>query len=463
VSTPGHAKVSATSAPKPDLSEWLRDAPTPTRLKAFLYAIWTLAAVLCAVGALSLYGAWFAIKTVGKDTAPSIVFAQEISSSLADLDANAGNYLLGTRKNQEAALATFEAQRINVTTRLVKAAENITFDSERAPIGVLFDGLGRYLELFAEMRYRKDTADAAGALGVYLNATKLMHDKMLPAADGLDKANFDALETEYEKQQLRSEGAEGIAGLLAALLVGGLVWAQLFLFRRTRRVFNVPLLAATVVIAVLGVYLVVAINTARTDLRVAKKDAFESIHALWQAASVAYDANGDETRYVLGGTLAPTFEQAYRDKVKKLTTQPQAKEALFAKNTVPDGYQGFFATEMRNITFAKERPAALAMIRAFAEYDAIDAQIRTAERAGKHADAVELCIGTGAQQSNAAFDRFYKALGAVVDINHKEFDAHIEDGMRDLEMAGVVLPVATLLVVFLALFGIRRRLREYAA
>jgi hypothetical protein len=448
---------------KAPLQERMRNAPTPTRLKAFMYAIWALAAVLCAVGGLSLNGAWTAIKTVGKDTAPSIVFAQRISSSLADLDANAGNYLLGTRQNQAAAMVTFEAQRVAVTGLLVQAAQNITYESERAPIGTLFDSLGRYLELFAEMRYRKDTGDAAGALGVYLNATDLMHQKMLPAADGLDKTNFEALESEYEKQQLRSEGAEGVAGFLAALLLGALLWAQIFLFRRTRRILNLPLVAASAVVAMVGLYLVVTINTARTDLRVAKKDAFDSIHALWQAAALAYDANGDETRYVLGGTRAPSFEQAYKDKVKKLTTLPQAKESLFAKNTVPDTYQGFFAAEMRNITFPGERPAALAMIRTFAEYDAIDAQIRTAERAGKHADAVELCIGSGAQQSNAAFDHFYKALEAVVAINHKEFEAHIADGMRDLELAEWVLPVASLAVAFLALFGIRRRLREYAA
>ncbi len=445
------------------LGERIRNAPTPTRLRAFMYAIWALAAVLGAVGALSLYGAWFAIKTVGKDTAPSIVFAQEISAALADLDANAGNYLLGTRQNQAAAMATFEAQRATVTSRLVKAAENITYESERAPISTLFDSLGRYLELFAEMKYRKDTGDAAGALGVYLNATDLMHQKMLPSADGLDKANFDALETEYAKQQLRSEGAEVVAGLLAALLVGALGWAQVFLFRRTRRVFNVPLVAATAASVLVGFYLVSTIAAAREDLKVAKKDAFDSIHALWQAAAIAYDANGDETRYVLGGPRAASFDQAYHDKAHKLASETQPKDGSFAKDAVPASYTGFFAVELRNITFPGERKAALAMIATFADYDRIDTQIRVAERAGKHADAVELCIGTSPLQSNATFERFYKALKAVVDINHKEFESHIEDGMRDLEVAGVVLPVTALLVSFLALFGIRRRLREYAA
>ncbi len=284
------------------LGERLRKAPTPWRIRAYMYAVWGIAGTLTLVGGLMIFQAWNAIKTVGKDTAPSIIYAQEISFSLADLDANAGNYLLGARKDQAAALKTFEDRRGTVTARLVEAAHNITEgDAEKVPINALFDGLGRYLELFAEMRYRKDNGDAGGAQGVYLNATELMHQKMLPAADALDAANFKALRTEYEAQQIRSEGAEGIAGVFAAVLVAALVSAQVFLRRRTRRMFNVPLVIATAVAAAFGVYLVWTIAQARDDLKVAKEDAFDSIHALWQADAIAYDANGDETRYLLGG------------------------------------------------------------------------------------------------------------------------------------------------------------------
>ena len=76
---------------------------------------------------------------------------------------------------------------------------------------------------------------------------------------------------------------------------------------------------------------------------------------------------------------------------------------------------------------------------------------------------MQKCIGLGADKSNAAFDRFDKALQEVVAINHKEFDATIDSGMSALALAAEILPVASLLIGFLALFGIRPRLREYAA
>jgi hypothetical protein len=446
------------------LAERIRIAPTPARLRAFMVGAWVISALLCLVGAPMLYGAWYAIKTVGKDTAPSIIAAQEISSALADLDANAGNYLLGTKQHQLEAIGTFEKQRVVVTSNLVKAAQNITYgDAESVPINAMFDNLGRYLELYAEMRYRKDTGDAAGAQQSYEVATDLMHNRILPAASELDKANYDHLKSEYLKQDTRSQGAEITVGLVALALALALAWAQLFLFRRTRRIVNVPLLAATLVTLGFGGYLVFTIATARDDLRVAKQDAFESIHALWQARSIAYDANGDESRYLLGGAHAASFEQAYKDKVKKLATVPQPDGAMFAFKDPPKNYQGYFADEMRNITFAGEREAAIAMISAFAAYEKIDQKLRALERAGKHLDAVELCIGSRDDESNAAFDRFDKALQKVIAINRKEFDRTVDAGEQALVVAGAALPLACLLIGFLALFGIRPRLREYAA
>jgi hypothetical protein len=444
------------------LGQRIEHAPTPSRLRAFMYGVWAVSALLFFVGGSMLLEAHHAIKTVGEDTAPSIIAAQEISFALADLDANAANYLLGTKQHQTEAKATFEKQRLVATTTLVKAANNITYDAEKPPINALFDALGRYLELYAEMRYRQDSGDTSGAVTVYLTATDLMHQTMLPAAETLDKVNFGELKSEYDHQQLASEGAEVIAGGIAAALVGLLLWAQLFLYRRMRRILNVPLLVATGLATLFGLYLTYTIGDARHDLKVAKEDAFDSIHALWQAAAVAYDANGDESRYLLGQRTSQ-FEQAYRTKVARLTTQPEPDDKLFTFKDIPKQYQGFFADEMRNITFSGERAAAVQMVKAFAVYAKMDDHIRAAEKNARHADAVELCIGSKDDQSNAAFDRFDKALHAVIDINHKEFDTAVRTGQRALVVAGVILPLICLAVAFLALFGIRARLREYSA
>jgi hypothetical protein len=445
-----------------DLVTFLRTAPTPVRLKVLLYGLWALAALLFGVGELALDGARTAMRKVGKDTAPSIIYAQEISSDLADLDANAGNFLLGNRRHQQEAVEAFEARRKNLSKRLVDAAKNITEEAEREPIEAMFDDLGRYLELVGEARYHKESGDDRGAVTVYGLASEKMHQSLIPASRKLDKANRDALDHAYHEQASRSGMAAVAAGLTGALLAAVLLSAQIFLFRRTRRVFNAPLLGATLIALVYTVYLVTRITVAREDLRVAKEDAFESIHAMWKARAIAYDANGDETRYLLG-VRAAEYEQRYRDKVRELISTPQIDEASLARNPLPTSVTGLFADELRNITFRGEREAATRMITAFAEYDRIDVAIRALERGNQHDKAVDLCIGSGENQSNAAFKRFDDALKAVVDLNHREFDTIVDEGTHALAVATYLGPVASILIALLALLGIRPRLREYAA
>src|SRR5215472_17494437 len=76
-----------------------------------------------------------AMKTVGKDSAPSIIAAQHIKSALADMDANAANYLLGAPGTMPDTVKAYEARREEGAKALIAAAENITYgDDERIPI-----------------------------------------------------------------------------------------------------------------------------------------------------------------------------------------------------------------------------------------------------------------------------------------------------------------------------------------
>jgi hypothetical protein len=442
----------------------LRTAPTPARIRWLVGLVCALSLVFCLVGEDMVTGARAAIKTVGVDAAPSIIAAQDINYALADLDANAGNYLLGSTVHQYAAVRAFEQRRAELTASILAAAQNITYgDAEKVPIGQLLDGLGRYLELEAQSRYQKDQGDASGALVSYVAATDLMHTKLMPAADALDEANRRFLDHGYDQQVAASEGAEQVAGGAGVLLLGALLLGQLYLYRRTRRVLNVPLVAATLVCAAFTFYLVSQIGDARDDLKVAKKDAFDSIHALSKARAIAGDANGDETRWLLGGPTMARFEKDYHDKVRKIASHPQPDEKWLTAKLPPVDYKGLFADEMRNITFTGEREAAIEMIHAFGKYDAIDGKMRGLERGGKHDAAVELCIGTRPDQSNAAFDAFSAALKKVVDINRAVFDVRVKRGMDDLHFAEWALPLASFAIALLAMLGARARLREYNA
>ncbi len=448
--TPAAGRSASDPIVIPGAARW----PTPRRLRAYMFGVFGLALLLFVAGEGTLGRARAAMKTIGKDSAPSIIAAQEINSALADLDANAANYLIGTPQHRFEALATFEKRRVQATSRLVDAAQNITYgDAEKQPIFTMIVELGRYLEVFAEARYRYDNGDAKGAVEMYRIASTILHAKILTAAAQLDAANRAYMDTTYADQKRASSGAEAVAVVVGGALLVVLVLLQVFLMRKMRRIVNPALALSTALAFGFTAYLVGAFGEARDDLKVAKEDAFESIHLLWRARAIAYDANGDESRYLLDRTNASTLEASFNGHVQELTASPEKE--------TPE--RGLFADELGNITFKGERAAALEMTRAFGKYVGIDKQIRKLEATGKHDQAVQLCIGAGANESNAAFDRFDQALSKVVQINRDEFDRVISEGDAMLRRAEVLDPAFAIAIALLAWLGLRPRLKEYDA
>jgi len=288
------------------------------------------------------------------------------------------------------------------------------------------------------------------------------------AAD-LDAANKIQLDAAYRDGRQETAGAEHIVVVLGLALAGGLLVLQGYLFRRTRRVFSLPLVAATLVAVVLTVFLATRFVAARESLRIAKEDAFDSIHSLVKARTLAYDANGDESRFLLDAAQAKGFEVAFNDKVAKLTTSPTAKApsdselAQRKQKGRKKGDTGLFWDELDNVTFPGELKAATQMVQSFRDYMLIDGRVRKLAASGKMADAIDLAIGDKPEQSNGVFARFDAALQATLDINRTWFDQEIDQTSRSLRTAEVVLVFLSVAVVALTWLGIRPRLREYTS
>jgi hypothetical protein len=457
----------------PSLADVTNPWPTPRKLKAYRVAIWAIVALLFLFGESTLQTSRSAFKAIGKDTVPSIIAAQEIGYALADLDGNVANSLLGNAQHRQAAAAVIEKQRLRVTDSLVDAAQNITYgNAEKVPIRDMVRDLGRYLELMAQARFRYEQNDIAGATATYWTATDLLHKNLLVEAGDLDTANETQLTAAYRSGGRETEGAEIVVLLLGAILASAIFALQIFLFRKTRRVFSPALVAATLLALFFPCYLAFRFSAARESLRVAKEDAFDSIHSLVRARTLAYDANGDESRYLLdGGSSAGAhgYEGIFRSKVLSLTTTPTdappTLTQINARKVASKGNRatGLFWNELDNITFAGEREAATAMVSAFRDYMLIDARVRKLATAGHMAEAIQLAIGTGPDESNAAFDRFDAALAKTVEINRTAFDHEMDTTNSHLNAAEGVSVALSLLVAFLVWLGIRPRLSEYTA
>lgn len=413
-----------------------------------------------------------AIKSVGLDCAPSIVAAQAIRTDLADLDANLFNQLLTdpASKDGKTAEKIAATRHKQVSEHLVDAAKNITFgEKERLPIVAMVTGLGRYETLMATARALQQKGDLGGTVAASRQASSLMHDTIIDAADALDKANSDVLESTYTQHQSSSRFALGNLIVVGILLLGLMAFAQFHLLRKTHRLLNVGLLASTVAaLFILGKTSFQVIDSGK-KLDVAVNDAFASVHYLWKARAIGYDANGEESRYLFekDHDAAMVHQRQFWAKTSDIARVPanltleSVADAASAARKLPSEFTGLLANELGNITFDGERPPAVKALRSFSKYLAVDKKIRDLEEKGRHAEAITLCLSDVQGGSNHAFEEFDKAILATKDVNQTEFDKAVKTGLDALDSAGWTIALSTLLIAAGTIAGFWPRMKEY--
>ena len=440
---------------------------TPRLLRAALIGVCASALLLYLVVAGAVAQRRNAFKAVGEDSAPSILAAQRIRAYLADMDANATNELIAKPGANPDAVRDYNKRRGDVNDALVSAAQNITFgDAERVPVVDLVNGMNEYERAITQARDFHERGDGA-MLAAYRNADDILHNTLLPAADRLDKVNDNALNAAYKRDQTGFTSTLLLTLLAGGLLLAALAATQLFLSQRVHRTLNPGLLAASVVAVLYLLHTLIAFGAVGNRFKTAKEDAFDSVHALWNARATAFDANADESRWLLDRPLAADYETSFKAKSDQIASLPGgmqygvAADMYLTKQTT-SGFKGYLATELNNITFEGEREAATDSLRDWGQYIQIDAEMRRLENAGQHDKAVALCTGNDPGQSNYAYNQFDDALDKTLNINQKEFDTSLQQARGILRPYDGLNFVVLLLVAGLAFVGLVPRLREYA-
>ncbi|WP_238014935.1 hypothetical protein KZZ52_33215 [Dactylosporangium sp. AC04546] len=456
---------------------------TAAQLRLLAVAVAVLVVALVTVLTVEVRQEQRGLQLIGRQTAPEVVATSDLYFALNDMDAQLANVLLvgdettlGFTRAQ--ALDLYQQRRQQVSRDLQQAAAAAADPVTAQSVRDILDALGRYEALAAQtILLDQQTAHAAGqppaaALDRYRQATDLLATVLLPAARGLTDHHADTLEQTYEDERGRVLTVRAWLIALAVLLVAALAVLQIHLARRFRRMLNIPLAIATVVAVTLGGAAVALTTSVAEHLRGAKKDAFDSILVLNRARAVSYDANADESRYLVDPDRAAQYEQAFLAKTQQLVTLDGATLTTFdarlddalqayRRDQRAVGWQGHLGAEFRNITFDGERPAAETALTRFQTYQLDDRRIRRLVQDGKRQQAIAFCTSYAPGDSNYAFDQYDKALVAVIDINQHAFDGSIQAGERELSRWPFVPAAAGAVILTLLLLGLRRRLAEY--
>ncbi|MFF4186165.1 hypothetical protein ACFYZ9_23545 [Streptomyces sp. NPDC001691] len=437
--------------------------------------------ILISVAATGRSTTWDAIQ---HRDAPRTVAATRLNLALNDMDAQAANILLssgdsGTGKgrldesySKASGLYRDAQQTISVSLRTLGAASEGDTATEDTVVS-LTDDFAHYQELIGrslENDGHPGGKDAARA--DYRQATDLLAEQLMPQARHLVDANNAVYEREYEAARSDLSVQLVIEAVLGLMLLVALVVLQVRLARSFQRVFNPALLAATLCAVVAVVCGGRLLTVSEEQLKVARHDSFDSVLALSRSKAIGYDANADESRFLLDASRRSLYEKSFFDKSQQLyglesaslstyDTRLADTWSAYQRDHSNEQFTGEYRRELDNITFAGEREAAERTVEAYAVYQKDDLAFRQLIAEGRLQEATVFCIGWASDTSNAHFGVWMRALDQVTAINAAHHESAIATGRDAVNTQASTAVGALLLVCGLLVVGLRPRLAEF--
>jgi hypothetical protein len=485
---PAPAAQSAPTGPprtRRGLRRLIRWQNVPERITGLTALIIVVAIVLGAVLAAIFGSVSAGVHLIGAQAAPEVQASTDLYFRLNDMDAQVANILLvGNRHDlglsRQQAETVFQQDRAAADHDLQQAAAVAgAGPAAQAAVRSVLDRLGSYEALVGQISYLEAAGPSqpgrppAAALTLYRTATDLLQDQILPSARQLTSANAAALDATYNAKR-----ALALRGLIIVLIIGLalialLIGAQFYISATHRRLLNPALATATLLGVILTGAGATLLGAQANHLYVAKSEAFDSILALSQARAISYDANADESRYLVDPGRASVYQQAFETESQKLARVSTPGifhyDATLAKavsayrgDQARVRFGGFLGAEFRNITFPGERAAAEQTLYAYQVYERYDRRLRAMNEAGHLSAAIAFDTSVAPGNSNWAFYRYDQALVKLIRINQDGFTQAITASEHGTSgWTGAIPAIAILAVIILTFAGARARLVEY--
>ncbi|MFF3610457.1 hypothetical protein [Streptomyces sp. NPDC002580] len=428
----------------------LRAAATtePGRLRIIGAVLALLVVAFGAVTAWQMTERSAAADNVLHSSQPLSASAAEIYRSLADANTTASSgFLAGSQESKETR-EQYERDIRTAAARLVTAANSSEpGSSSSATISQLNELLPEYKGLIERARANNLQGYPLG--GAYLRyANEKMQKDMLPKARDLYQRENQRLNADYADAKPYPWAAIAL-GLVA---LGALVWAQRRNYRRTNRVMNQGLAAATAASLVVLLWLSVGHTVARAGLDESYDHGVRSLNELHDAQIASLKARGNET----------------------LTLVSRGAETkVLADDSSVDLYEYNFKLDMKKLTkglavaaalsddAAGEKPVRTATSN-MKEWKQRHREAADANKNGDYQSALDRVIGSKDKKpTSECFKGVDGNLTLALEHEETEFRQAASGGLGAMTGIPVGAAVLAVLAAAGAVFGVGRRLSEY--
>ncbi|MDQ3054203.1 MAG: hypothetical protein M3R66_10430 [Actinomycetota bacterium] len=364
--------------------------------------------------------------------------------SLAAADATVTSGFLAGSVEPSEVRARYDRQVATATSRLAQAGAQAGDDLVTAD---RIADIAAQLPVYTGLIERARANNRQGLpLGVaYLRrASELMQSSILPEAQELQRRQAARLDEAY-----RRAGPVPVLALTAcAVSLAGLIWAQLFLFQRTHRIFNIGLVAATGTVLVGLLWWTVTGVISAGYLQSSRGHSQSVSDALGPAQIAALQARATESLSLVARNGAAT-EDDFDAQLQLLARNKGAGGALGAARQ--------FATDQGDTNQEGEKLVETAISAAVGYQEAHKEVVRRLGEGGEYRQAVDAALGAGA----STFNRLGSALAGAVYHERTEFKSDIARAQRWLTGLTVGTGGLALAAAVGIALGIRRRLEEY--
>ena len=418
---------------------WVRDrlATTPGRL--------VLVSILVVVGAV-LFGAIAtgaeqsrerAAKSAESQTEPLLAQAARLYTALSDANATEATALLSGGLEPPAKRARYQTDlRIASDALSTLTREAGTSAPASVPLNTIANQLPVYSGLVESARANNRQGFPIGA--AYLRqAVLLSTTSMLPAANRIYRAEAQRLSEDYHTGTATAALVTFIAaGVITVIL---LLLAQWYVARISRRILNVPMLLATVAVAAVAVWGIVALIDEQNSLASSQRDGSDSVEVQSAATVLLSRAQGDLS-LTLVNRGSDTSDQADFDSLQPPLGRLIGEMSVLARRTDTSASANRFDSD-------------------YAAYQAQANRIKYLEGRGR------LTGSTGAlalePRTAAISDQLGDDLHGQIVAAQARFDHAAADATSALKGLSVAIPVITVLAAVAALLGLRQRINEY--
>lgn len=418
----------------------------PARLRAAGVVLTALVLVFGALTAWQVSTRARATDRMVTNSQPLSQDAAEIYRSLADADTTAASAFLLAGNAPPALRERYERDLATAARLIAQAAARTDASSDAQRwLTELNQQLPQYAGLVESARANdRQGLPLGGAYQRY--ASKQLQGTMLPAAQKLVEAENRRLDQDY----YAAAEFPWTAFCFGLLALGVLVWVQVLLRRRTNRVFNPGLLAASA--AVLAGVLWLSGGTLSTglDLQNGHRHGAAPLRVLNEARIEALQSRTAENLDLVSRGGSDSYDKDWKTYSTALAGDP----------TVEDGGRVNGGT-LSSARWNAPRDAVAALEQAAKLFPAWSARHQKAEESD-YAAALQIVVGPeGTETSEAAFNALDEQLGKAAAAELAVFESSTRGVGGAMNALAVGAGVLALLAVAGVAVGLGRRLAEY--